>query len=65
MVILCLCIVGAIVLSFANLNDDFVELKNFYKGYMGRKLLLHEGRLVYKDNNQRTKTKKVLKQARF
>jgi len=46
--ILCLCVVCAIILSFVNIHDDFVELKNFYRGYMGRRLLIQEKRLVYR-----------------
>jgi len=47
-VILSLCISGAIILSFVNIHDDFMELSNFYRGYMGRRLMIQERRLVYR-----------------
>ena len=49
-VILSLCVVCVIILSFVNLHDDFVELSNFYRGYMGRRLMIQEGRLVYRNH---------------
>jgi len=42
-------VVGAIVLSFVNVHYDFLELQNFYRGYMGRRLLIQEGRLTHKN----------------
>jgi len=42
-------VVGAIVLSFVNVHYDFLELQNFYRGYMGRRLLIQEGRLTYRN----------------
>jgi len=48
-VILSLCIICAIILSFVNIHDDFMELSNFYRGYMGRRLMIQERRLVYRD----------------
>jgi len=47
-VILSFCVVCAIILSFVNVHDDYVELNNFYRGYMGRRLLIQEKRLLYK-----------------
>jgi len=47
-VILSLCIICAIILSFVNIHDDFMELSNFYRGYMGRRLMIQERRLVYR-----------------
>ena len=43
-----LSVAGAIVLSFVNVHYDFLELRNFYRGYMGRRLLIQEGRLLTK-----------------
>jgi hypothetical protein len=48
-IILSLCVVCAIILSFVNIHDDFVELSNFYRGYMGRRLMLQENKLVYRE----------------
>lgn len=55
-VILSLCIVCAIILSFVNIHDDFVELSNFYRGYMGRRLMIQERRLVYRRQVERNNT---------
>jgi len=52
-VILSLCIFGAIILSFVNIHDDFMELSNFYRGYMGRRLMIQERRLVYRGQGDR------------
>ena len=41
-------VLGAIILSFVNVHYDFLELRNFYRGYMGRRLLIQEGRLTYR-----------------
>ena len=41
-------VLGAIILSFVNVHYDFMELRNFYRGYMGRRLLIQEGRLTYR-----------------
>jgi len=45
-IVLSLCVIGAIILSLINVHDDFVELGNFYRGYLGRRLLMQEGSLV-------------------
>ena len=34
--------VGAIIVTFLNVNEDFNNLHIFYAGYMGRKLVLRE-----------------------
>ena len=34
--------VGAIIVTFINVNEDFNNLHTFYAGYMGRKLVLRE-----------------------
>jgi len=51
-VILSFCVVCAIILSFVNTHDDFLEMSNFYHGYMGRRLLIQEKRLVYRTKLQ-------------
>jgi len=52
-------VLGAIILSFVNVHYDFLELRNFYRGYMGRRLLIQEGRLTYRKHpdpeSQKTK----------
>ena len=54
-------VLGAIILSFVNVHYDFLELRNFYRGYMGRRLLIQEGRLTYRKHPEsepeREKTK--------
>jgi len=49
---------GAIVLSFMNVHYDFLELQNFYRGYMGRRLLIQEGRLLTRRHEEKVKQKK-------
>ena len=44
--ILIACVVIAIIINFINLHSDFQDLKDFHRGYMGRKLLIIEGRLT-------------------
>ena len=41
-VLLGLCFIGAIIVSFVNVNDDFNLLHTFYAGYLGRKLIIRE-----------------------
>jgi len=53
-----LSIFGAIVLSFMNVHYDYIELKNFYRGYMGRRLLIQEGRLLTRGHEEKVKQKK-------
>merc|ERR1712013_759498 len=48
LVILSFCVICAVILSFVNSSDDFEEMNNFYHGYMGRRLLIQERRLVYR-----------------
>ena len=46
--VLFVCLVGlavGIVINFANLHTDFQDLHDFYRGYMGRRLLISEGKL--------------------
>lgn len=53
-----LSVFGAIVLSFMNVHYDFLELQNFYRGYMGRRLLIQEGRLLTRRHGEKVKQKK-------
>jgi len=46
-------VLGAFVLSFVNVHYDFVELQNFYRGYMGRRLMIQEGRLVHRKHREK------------
>jgi len=55
-IILSFCFICAIILSFVYVHNDFKELNNFYRGYMGRRLLIKEKRLVYKKKEQKMKT---------
>lgn len=50
-------VLAAIILSFINVHYDFVELRNFYRGYMGRRLLIQEGRLAYRKHPETQNTK--------
>ena len=56
-------VLGAIILSFVNVHYDFLELRNFYRGYMGRRLLIQEGRLTYRKHpepeTQKTKVSRA------
>ena len=49
-------VLGAIILSFVNVHYDFLELRNFYRGYMGRRLLIQEGRLTYRKHPETQNT---------
>jgi len=53
-----LSVFGAIVLSFMNVHYDFLELHNFYRGYMGRRLLIQEGRLLTRRHEEKVKQNK-------
>jgi hypothetical protein len=44
--ILIFCVMVAIAINFINLHSDFQDIKEFYRGYMGRKLLILEGSLT-------------------
>jgi len=48
-----LSVFGAIVLSFMNVHYDYIELQNFYRGYMGRRLLIQEGRLLTRRHEEK------------
>ena len=44
-----LCVVGGVILSIVQVNNDFTQLGVFYKGFMGRKLFIKEHLLVTRD----------------
>ena len=46
-ILLCCCII-AVSINFINLQTDYMDLRDFYRGYMGRRLLIIEGRLTSK-----------------
>ena len=60
LVILSFCVICAIILSFVNSSDDFEEMNNFYHGYMGRRLLIQERRLVYRGQVDRINKSRVI-----
>ena len=60
-VILFFCVAVAIGINFINLSSDHEDLKDFYKGYMGRRLLIVEGRLTSKKHIQMLKAKEQIK----
>lgn len=47
-VFLFLAVLGGFALTAINVNHDFLQLTVFYKGFLGRKLLIQEGGLVRK-----------------
>ena len=60
-VILFFCVAVAIGINFINLQSDHEDLKDFYRGYMGRRLLIVEGRLTSKRHIQMLKAKEQIK----
>ena len=48
-ILLIICVVGGLIVTYVNVNDDFNQLQMFYVGYMGRILV---GREIMKDDNQ-------------
>jgi len=38
-------IIVGLVINFANLQTDFQDLRDFHRGYLGRQMLIREGRL--------------------
>ena len=60
-VILGFCVAVAVGINFINLNSDYEDLMDFYRGYMGRRLLIVEGRLTSKSHIQELKAKEQTK----
>jgi len=48
-VILSFSVLGAFIVSLVNITQDMEELQSFYRGYMGRKLLISEHRLLFRN----------------
>jgi len=48
-ILLLCCGVLAVILYFVNIHHDFQELDVFYRGYMGRRLLVQEKKLILKN----------------
>ena len=48
LIILCVCVVIAMGLLCANAREEFREIGKFYTGYEGRRLMIKEGKLVYR-----------------
>lgn len=42
-------IIIGLVINFVNLHTDFQDLQDFHRGYMGRKLLIKEGKLTSRE----------------
>ncbi|XP_059095683.1 uncharacterized protein LOC131890364 [Tigriopus californicus] len=38
-----------VIINFVNLHTDFQDLQDFYRGYMGRRMLISEGKLTSRD----------------
>ena len=60
-VILVFCVVIAIGINFINLSSDYDDLKEFYHGFMGRRLLIVEGRLTSKSHILLLKAKEQMR----
>ena len=60
-VILAFCVVIAITINFINLSSDYDDLMDFYRGFMGRRLLIVEGRLTSKRHVLRLKAEEQLR----
>jgi len=55
-VILFFSLIGAFILSFVNISHDLQELQYFYRGYMGRRLMINEQRLLFRNKETLQKT---------
>ena len=42
-------IVVGVGINFANLHTDFQDLRDFHRGYMGRRMLISEGSLTSRE----------------
>ena len=49
LILLIICILGGLIVTYVNVNDDFNQLNMFYVGYMGRILV---GREIIQENNE-------------
>jgi hypothetical protein len=46
LIVLAFSVIGAFTLSIVNVHQDRMEMDTFYKGYMGRRLMLSERKLL-------------------
>ena len=60
-VILVFCVMIAVGINFINLSSDFDDLMEFYRGFMGRRLLIVEGRLTSRSHILLLKAKEQVK----
>ena len=60
-VILGFCVAVAVGINFINLSSDFDDLMDFYKGFMGRRLLIVEGRLTSRSHILLLKAKEQIR----
>jgi len=50
LVILGFSLVGAFILTMVNVSQDLQEIRIFFRGFMGRKLMITEKRLLYRES---------------
>jgi len=55
-ILLGLSAIGAVTLTFVNVHHDYGEFPVFYKGYMGRRLLVTERQLIYRETRSQKTT---------
>lgn len=55
-VVLCCSLVGALILTMVNVLHDREEMIAFYKGFMGRKLMISERRLMFRSPGHHRET---------
>jgi len=65
LVILCFSFVGAFVLTLVNVSHDLQEIRTFYRGFMGRKLMFSEQRLLYRQKEKRPEKTPVVNYIRL
>jgi len=53
-VIITICIIVAIILLVVNIFNDFNDLHSFHQGFLGRQLMMEEGRLLSRETHQLT-----------
>jgi len=65
LVILCFSLVGAFVLTLVNVSHDLQEIRTFYRGFMGRKLMFSEQRLLYRQKEKQSQKAPVVNYIRL
>lgn len=67
LVILLIGLVIGLMINFANLKTDFHDIRIFYRGYVGRQLLISEGMLTSREkarfSNKRSQVVRVIHDA--